>query len=125
FIGILIAVWAIGGMVVVPLYKAAMFVLFSPRLRANRRRAVAVTGAGLAAALALLFAFPFPYATIAEGVVWIPDDAAVRAKDAGVVTAMTSAPNTLVGAGVPLFSLDDPTLPAQAEIQAAQLAELK
>ena len=33
FIGILIALWAIGGMVMVPLYKAAMFVLFSPRLR--------------------------------------------------------------------------------------------
>lgn len=124
-IGIMLAIWAVAGMVLLPIYKGLRYLLFSPQLGEHRPRAVMVTGGITAAILILLFAIPVPHATVAQGVVWIPDDASVRARDEGVVSEILSSPNSAVAAGKPLIVLADPILPANAAVQQAELREMK
>ena len=124
-IGILLAIWALSGMFVVPVFKGAKYLFSSPHLRGRRRRAMGVTGAVLAAGAVALFLVPLPYATVMQGVVSVPPGAVVRAETPGVVSEMLATPNTAVTEGQPLFRLDDPALEARVEILQAQLDELR
>jgi putative peptide zinc metalloprotease protein len=72
----------------------------------------------------MLFVIPLPYATVAEGVVIVPDQAEVRAKTDGFVTQVLTTPGSQVTPGQPLVALDDPTLDARVAVIAAQLDEI-
>jgi putative peptide zinc metalloprotease protein len=122
-IGIVMAIWAIGVIAVWPVIKGIKFLATSPRLRGQRRHAFAVVGGILAAAAIFLFVIPLPYATVAEGVIIVPDQAEVRAKTEGFVTAVSAAPGATVTPGQTLIKLADPTLDAQVAVITAQLDE--
>jgi len=125
FVGVLLALWSVGQMLVWPVLKGLRFVLAGAPLRDVRRRAVAVTAGGIAAVLALLFAAPLPYATLAEGAVVAPEAAALRAGGDGFVEALLAPPNAEVRAGDPLLRMSDPVQAAQVEVLRAQLAVLE
>jgi putative peptide zinc metalloprotease protein len=119
------AIWAMASIAILPLFKGARFLALSPRLRGHRRQAVAVVG-GLASALAaVLFLVPVPYATVAQGVVWIPDRAEVRAKTEGFVTDIMATPGADVPARRQLVALADPILHAKVAVTQAQLEEMQ
>ena len=120
-IGIVMALWSVGAIAVLPIIKGLKFLATSPRLRGRRRRAFAVVAGLVAVAWFILFVIPLPYATVAEGVIIVPDKAEVRAKTEGFVTKVIATPNTAVSPQQPLVSLDDPTLDAQVAVIAAQL----
>ena len=124
-IGLVMAIWAIGVIAVWPVVKGIKFLATSPRLRGQRQHAAAVVGGILAVAAILLFVIPLPYATVAEGVIIVPDQAEVRAKTEGFVTAVTAKPGSTVAAGQPLLKLVDPTLDAEVSVIAAQLDETR
>jgi putative peptide zinc metalloprotease protein len=124
-VGVLMALWAMGSIVGMPLLKAIKFLATSPRLRGRRRRAYYVAGTITAALLVLLFAIPLPYATVAEGVVIVPDQSHVRAKTDGFVTKIIATPGASVVPGQPLIALDDPTLDARVAVIEAQLEEVR
>jgi putative peptide zinc metalloprotease protein len=89
------------------------------RQRARKRAALA---AGLV--LAVLFVVPVPHATVARGVVWLPDDAVVRAPSATFVQQVLVQDGQTVAAGELLFVLHDPghaAEQARLESQALQL----
>ena len=67
---------------------------------------------------------PVPYRTRAEGVVWVPDDARIRARTNGFVTGVLTPENGLVVPDQPLVELEDPFLLAQVQVLEAQLEEL-
>jgi putative peptide zinc metalloprotease protein len=125
FVGIAMAVWAMVSIAVLPLLKGVRFLAMSPRLRGQRRQAFTIVG-GLAAAIAaLLFLVPVPYATVAQGVVWIPDRAEVRAKAEGFVTEVLAAPGADVPAHRELVTLADPILSAKVAVIDAQREEMQ
>ena len=124
-IGFAMAFWAVGAIAVVPLMKGVKFLATSPRLHGQRRRAFAVVGGIVAAAWLLLFVIPVPYATVAEGVVIVPDQAEVRAKTEGFIVHVLAIPGSTVPAREPLVELDDPTLDARVEVAKAQLEETR
>jgi putative peptide zinc metalloprotease protein len=124
-IGVVMALWSVAAIAVMPLIKGAKFLATSPRLRGRRRHAFAVVGALIAAAWLILFIIPLPYATVAEGVVIVPDQAEVRAKTEGFVTKVLAAPGSAVSLRQPLLSLEDPTLDAQVAVITAQLEEAR
>jgi putative peptide zinc metalloprotease protein len=124
-IGVLLAVWAVVLMFGVPLAKGAWFLIASPVLRRRRRRACAVTGAAVAAAAAAVFALPIPHSTIAQGVVWLPDGALVRAGTDGFIEEVARQSGDHVAAGDAVVRLISPTLTAQVNIAEAQLKELE
>ncbi|MCP3987044.1 MAG: PqqD family peptide modification chaperone [bacterium] len=124
-LGVLLALWAIAVMFLLPLGKGVKFLATSPKLHNRRKRAFA-TVFGASALLITPFALiPVPYATIAEGVVWLPERASVRAATEGTIKTLLATPNTEVDAGAPLIALEDPILAAQITILETEHRELK
>ncbi|MES2098685.1 MAG: hypothetical protein V4569_02605 [Pseudomonadota bacterium] len=123
-IGVALALWAVAQSVVWPIAKGLWHVAGSDALRRQRGPAVAATLVLAGVAALLLFVVPAPYLVVNEGVVWLPDDAQVRARSAGFVerVAMTTGQGTSTGDVV--LRARDPALAAQAEAQAARLDEL-
>jgi putative peptide zinc metalloprotease protein len=125
FIGVLFACLALINMFIMPALKGIKFLVTSPRL--NRRRFQAITVSllfcgGLAAAVALA---PVPLSTMAEGAVWIPEKAFVRAGTAGFIDRLVAVPGERVVPGQALVECSDPFLPAEIEVLASQLKGLE
>jgi putative peptide zinc metalloprotease protein len=124
-IGLVMAIWAISAIAILPLFKGAKFLATNSRLRGRRRQAFMVVGGLAALAMIVLFIIPLPYATIAEGVVIVPDQAEVRAKTEGFVTKVLTAPDSDVLPRQPLVALEDPILDAKVAVIEAQLDETR
>jgi putative peptide zinc metalloprotease protein len=125
FIGVLLAIWAVAATVILPVVKALRHLLANPRLRKHRARSLAVTG-GLGFGLAVfLFAVPMPYHSHVEGVLWLPEEAMVRASANGFLREVLVAPGSQVARGDPLIQSNDPTLIAQLRRSEAKVAELQ
>ena len=125
FVGVLLAAWAVVSMFVMPLWKAGRFLLSSPRLGRRRGRAVAVSLGLAAAAVAVVCLLPVPLSTRTEGVMWVPEEAFVRAGAEGVVERIAAEPGSVVRPGQLLVECADPLLPARIRVLEARLAELK
>lgn len=121
-IGAALAVWAAVQMFALPLLRGLRWLMAGSALGRQRARAQAVTFGGLAVLAALLFAVPLPYATIDQGVVWIPEEAVLRAGADGFVRDVLVPRDAEVAAGQTLLVLDDPVAQAQVDVYAAQLA---
>ncbi len=125
FLGAVLALWAITQMFVLPAIRAGRFLVASPRLKGRRRRALGVSVGVATVALVLLFGIPMPYATIAEGVVWVPDEAVLRSGAEGFVERLLVEPGDEVQIGSKLIALEDPVAAAQVEVRRAELAVLR
>lgn len=124
-IGALMALWAGGAIVFVPVFKGVKFLATSPRLHGRRRRACAVVAGIIAGALTILFLVPVPYSTMAEGVIAVPGRDEVRAKTDGFVTTVVATPGRNVAAHQILITLQDPMLAAKVAVIAAQGDEIE
>ncbi len=111
-IGVMLAIWSLVMMFGVPLAKQAWFLLASPKLRRHRTRAFAVTGAVIGAAGFFVAAVPLPYGTMAQGVIWTPQEAAIYAAAPGHVVALYAYTDMRVQANTTLVQMEDPMLDA-------------
>jgi putative peptide zinc metalloprotease protein len=125
FVGVAMALWAMASIAILPLLKGIRFLATTPHLRGRRRQACTIVGGVTGAIAAILFLVPLPYATVAQGVVWIPDRAEVRAKAEGFVTDVMAAPGADVPAHRQLVALDDPILSAKVAVIEAQREEMQ
>jgi putative peptide zinc metalloprotease protein len=101
-----------------PLKRVLAWAL-GPRLaETQRRHAIRRLGAAVAVALAAVALLPWPDASVAEGVVWWPEHALVRAGTDGFVQQLHVADGDTVHTGQLLVSLHAPAL-------AAELARLR
>ncbi len=125
FIGVLIAIWAVVMLLVVPIFRMMKYVFSNPRLERCRGRAVTVTSAGLGTVLCLLTMLPVPLWTRAEGVVWLPEQAIIRAGTDCFITAFLTPPDRNVSSGHPLIGCEEPTLQAKERMLLARLEELE
>ncbi len=124
-IGIALAIWAVATGVVLPLAKALRHVATSARLRRHRVRAVGLTGAAIAVLAALLLLIPAPSHTSAQGVLWLPEQAIVRAGADGVVTRLLAQPGAALRQGDAVSESEDPFLRARLAQLAGRVAELE
>lgn len=123
FVGVAIGLWVLFNAFVWPIAKGLAHLATSPKLSGTRLRAGLVTS-GFAAALGgFLVVLPLPYATVAQGVVWVPEEALVRAQTDGIVVATGATPGGLVKTGDPIATLDDPSLVTLADVHRAQSRE--
>lgn len=124
-LGVVFAVLTAGTWFLLPLGKGVKYLFTSSRIRLVRGRAVAVSlavVAGLAVVLALM---PAPFRTRAEGVVWIPDEAFVRAEVDGFVERVVAMPGSAVRPGDLLVVCSDPVIETDVKVLKAQLQEIK
>lgn len=123
-LGVVFAVLTAGTWFVWPLGKGVAYLVTSPRIRRVRGRAIAVSLGLVAGVLALLTLVPVPFRTTAEGVIWVPDEAFVRAEIDGFVERVVATPGTFVRPGDVLVVCRDPALDADVQVLTAQLQEI-
>ncbi|MEN9416877.1 MAG: hypothetical protein RI988_497 [Pseudomonadota bacterium] len=114
WLGVAVAAVLAWGMLVVPALRAVRF-LWGLSLGADQaRRGRARAGAAAAVLAALLLAVPLPDVTMARGIVWLPDDAMVRAGTSGFVEEVLARDGQPVRAGDPIARLSNLALEAEA-----------
>jgi putative peptide zinc metalloprotease protein len=123
--GVLIALWTVFGLVCLPLWKAARFVLYDPALQRRRQRALRVSAGLVAGVLLLAFAVPMPARTQATGVVWLPEQSLLRAGASGFFGRWLLPPGTGVKRGTPVIVLEDPLLTTELEVAQARVDEAR
>ena len=122
FFGVLLAVWTLGQGVVWPLAKGLATVWREPRFAARGRSSLFV----LLMVMALLLGYlPLPHHTVAEGVVWLPDDAILRVGGDGFVSRLRARPGERIAPGQVLLDSVNPELAARLGVQAARLDEAR
>ena len=112
-------------MIALPVGKGAIFLFSSPRLRLIRIRAVTTVALLIVLVVAVVGFLPMPLRTIAEGVVWLPEDAFVRAEVDGFIERVIVPPGTRVQAGEVLITCRNPALSTRLRVLNAQLQELE
>ncbi len=124
FAGVLIAIWAVLSQLLMPLLTSLFNLVNQASIRNKRRRTYSLIIIALSS-LVYLFAFlPAPLSTVSEGVVWIPENAHVRAKTNGFVSQIHIASGSFVEKNEPLISTEAPLLSGKITLIKAQLNEL-
>jgi putative peptide zinc metalloprotease protein len=123
FLGVILALWTSVAILLFPLVKLGRYVLQNMRRSLSRVLLVAGVFAGLLAAG--LFLVPFPSFTVAEGVVWAPEEARIFAGTDGFVVKILVSPGSRVFRGEPLFFCEAPELRAELQVQQAELRVLE
>ncbi|WP_020175415.1 PqqD family peptide modification chaperone [Methyloferula stellata] len=123
FFGIAMALWALTTIFVMPCVKGAKYLLYDRRLDGYRRRTFSAVGGTAAIVIFVLFLLPLPYATVAEGVLWMPNRSEVRARTSGFIDAVL--PSEDVSPGNVLVKMNDPIIASQVDVRNAQLDELQ
>ncbi|HEY6815523.1 MAG TPA: peptidase M50 [Croceibacterium sp.] len=124
-VGVLIALWTLWTGIGLPLWKMGAHVLASPGLHRNRARAVRLTLAGVGALLVLLFAIPAPHHVTTQGVVWLPEEAHVRAGSDGTIDRIAAAEGAWVAPGQLLVEASHPILETEVDRLSGRLTELQ
>jgi putative peptide zinc metalloprotease protein len=124
-VGVLLALWALFASFVIPIAKGIGYLLTHARLRRTRMRALGVSAAIVASLVLLLFVVPVPLWSRAEGVIWVPDDAIVRAGADGFVKTVAVDPGAIVQRGRPLVVAENVELEPKIRVLEAQLQLLE
>ena len=123
-VGVVMALWAAVTALVVPATKNVAHLFTHPSLRTRRGRAVGISTVAIVGVLLAAMLVPVPLWTRAEGVVWPPESARVRAAGDGFVDTMLVEPGASVRAGDALVRHVDPQLDARVTVLEHRLAEL-
>ena len=125
FLGVLLALWAGVTAFVLPVARGLGYLAGHARLRRHRVRAIATSAGVLGAAALLLLALPLPHWIRAEGVIWVPEGAQVRAGADGFVKAIATEEGSLVVRGRPLLVAENFELASKIRVLEAQLRMLE
>lgn len=106
----ILGAWMIFMLVLLPARRALVFLLDSPQLRGRRALALANVLLLCGALAAGVLFLPFPAASTAQGVIWYPESAQIRAQASGFVQAVHVTDGSVVDAGAPLIDMDNPDL---------------
>jgi putative peptide zinc metalloprotease protein len=125
FIGVALAIWAVIAWGLLPIYKVIRYIVSSPRLYKVRTRAVC-TSAGIAlAALLLMFVIPLPMHSRADGVIWVPEQAIIRAGSDGFIVDVLAESGSAVKSGDSLLRIHDELAETELLVHTAELAEAR
>ncbi len=116
---LLLALWLSLG---APLLATLRWLAAAPELHGRRWRG-ALASAGAAALAALLLALPLPDRSSAPAVVWLPDDAILRAEVDGELLAYEREDGAQVQPGDLIARLDEPQLAADLATALSELAQ--
>ena len=124
-VGVILGIFGAIMWVIVPVGKGLVFLFTNARLRTVRGRAIVVTGLLICLLVGSVGFIPVPWRTVAEGVVWLPDEAYVRAEVNGFVDRVMVESGTRVRKGEILFLCVNPELSTEMSVLTARLKELE
>lgn len=118
--GMLLAFWSLVMALGIPLWRGlarlGQLVGGADARPASRRAALVM----VAALLLLLFVVPLPHHTQADGVLWLPDKAVLRAGQAGFVERIDASPGSALQPGDAVLQLEDRVLAAGLLVRRAR-----
>lgn len=123
FVGVLLALWALGSGILWPLGKGLVRLLTDPQVSSRSLRVWGLVGSVPLLLFVLLFMLPAPHHTRAKAVLSLPDHAILRAGSNGFVQRVTAEPGNAVDAGTLILQNDAPELRAEHRVQAAKVEE--
>ena len=123
-LGVLLARWAAWSTLLQPILKRLHFLFTDPALAGRRGVAVAASAFLVGAITLLILAVPVPMRTVAQGVVWTPEESWVRAATNGFVTDVAAVPGQVVEKGQALVHSEDVLLSARVAMLRAEVAEI-
>lgn len=109
-VGMLVALGAIWSLLLKPLVNLFRSLRRRPAPEHQQQRVMTVAATWALAIVLLFGVIPLPFATLAQGVVWVPDNALVRPESGGFITAFDARDGQSVAIGDRLASLSDPAL---------------
>ncbi len=124
-LGLAVGLYMLHGSLAKPIYRVLHFAFFSPSLGNRRLQARALASATLVLAVVALAALPIPSNTTAEGVVWLPEKAQLRAETGGFVVKLLARDGERVRTGQLIAVLEDPTLITQQQDLQSQYDALR
>jgi len=124
-VGVILAAWVVVTGLILPVAKGLAYLFTHQRLRRYRLRAIAVVVMVGWLGWFGLFVLPAPHWTRADGVVWVPDHAQLRAGADGFVRRIAANSGQLVPRSMPLVYMEDPALELQIPVLEAQLRLLQ
>ena len=125
FVGAVMALLGAWSALVMPLWKGWKHLSESAALARRRETAMRRTLIVLVATGAFIGLVPLPFYSVHQGVVWLPDEAIVRAQSAGQVAAVYRQPDEWVTVGQTVALLDSPSLGAELGVSAAGLLQVQ
>ena len=124
-VGALMALMALWSALVQPLWKGWKHLRDGASLSRRREPALRRTVVALLLGLGFLGLVPLPFHSVHQAVVWVPDEAIVRAQASGQVLRALVQPGALVALGDTLLQLENPVLSADVGVAAAGLAQVQ
>jgi putative peptide zinc metalloprotease protein len=125
FVGVLFAIWGVSVSVLWPLAKALGQVVAGRRFQQHRVRVVLTTAASVGLVGAVVFWLPVSHHTMTEGVLWLPEDAQLRARASGFAVQLVATPDAPVARDELILRAAEPSLAAQRQVLEARVAELE
>jgi putative peptide zinc metalloprotease protein len=123
--GVILAMIGLFGLVIKPLWKGGKHLLESPSLHRYRTRAIKSTIGFITLLFIFLTMIPMPLKTQSEGVVWLSDNAQIRAQENGLFQRWLVAPGTKIKKGEPLLVMDNPELENELKVADARVGEFQ
>jgi putative peptide zinc metalloprotease protein len=119
-VGTLVGLFWIAVQLGLPVVSFARFLVQSPRLEGRRKRLLVATGGAALCLAAAALLVPVPHRSFADGIVWLPEQAQVRAGSGGFVTRWLVEPGSRVEKGQPVLQLDEPLANARVSVLEAR-----
>ncbi len=125
FVGVLLALWSLVAGIGIPLFKGLRALVTEPKYALRGSRIRLMLGGAFVLSYLLFFVLPLPYHSTVDGVLWLPEQALLRAESSGFVQRVSARPGTSLDPGMPVLESHDPELGAKLEAQLAKLAEIQ
>ncbi|MBO9481006.1 efflux RND transporter periplasmic adaptor subunit [Salinisphaera sp. G21_0] len=125
FIGVLLACWSIWSSLLAPITKMIAKPVSDPQLWHKRKTIYLYSCICVGLVLSLLLMIPMPYQTYSQGVVYIPQEAIIRAPANGFIEKQWAETGSEVSAGDSIFTMDAPELIARKKVLTAQASEAR
>lgn len=124
-IGLLVALFALVTMLIKPLLSTIKNIISTTAVGSSRSRAKLVITSILGLGFILLFLVPVPFNTMAQGVVWLPEQARIRPMTEGFIQEFRVAHGAQVEPNQVILLLSDPDLIAKRDNLNSQLAGMQ
>ena len=123
-VGVLLAFWMVGKQILLPIFKGLRFVISSPAIHQQRLRAIVSLTGTMVVLFIMIYLVPVPAYTRSEGVIWMPEDAQLRAEVDGFAGHLMLDLPATVKKGTTVIEIYDPLLNTRVEVLFANLKEL-
>jgi putative peptide zinc metalloprotease protein len=125
FLGLAALTYVLVAMLIKPLIRLIKKVSSQAPAGVAQLKVKALMASLVLVLLATFFLWPLPYSTTAQGVVWVPDHARLRAQTDGVLRNINVKNRQQVALGQTILVLDNPELMVEEATLTQQLAKLE